>query len=35
MSLDVEDLVITLGGRRVVDGVGFSVPDGARFGIIG
>ncbi|HXH34697.1 MAG TPA: ABC transporter ATP-binding protein [Plantibacter sp.] len=35
MSLEVEDLVITLGGRRVVDGVGFSVPDGARFGIIG
>ncbi|MFZ4894561.1 ABC transporter ATP-binding protein [Plantibacter sp. Mn2098] len=35
MTLDVTDLTIELGGRRVVDGVSFSVPDGARFGIIG
>lgn len=35
MSLDVQDLVVTLGGRRVVDGVSFSVPAGARFGLIG
>ena len=35
MSLEVNDLAITLGGRRVVDGVSFEVPDGARVGIIG
>ncbi|MCR2813518.1 ABC transporter ATP-binding protein [Microbacterium sp. zg.Y1090] len=35
MSLQVQDLVIELGGRRVVDGVSFEVPDSARVGLIG
>ncbi|MFT4228768.1 MAG: ABC transporter ATP-binding protein [Microbacterium sp.] len=35
MSLAVRDLVVELGGRRVVDGVSFDVPDGARVGLIG
>lgn len=35
MSLDVTDLTIDLDGRRVVDGVSFAVPDGARMGLIG
>ncbi|QKJ19947.1 ATP-binding cassette domain-containing protein [Microbacterium hominis] len=35
MSLDVTDLVIEIDGRRVVDGISFSVPDGARVGLIG
>ncbi|ALJ21234.1 ABC transporter ATP-binding protein [Microbacterium sp. No. 7] len=35
MSLVVQDLVVELGGRRVVDGVSFEVPDGARVGLIG
>lgn len=35
MSLVVQDLVIELDGRRVVDGVSFEVEDGARLGIIG
>ncbi|SIT89360.1 ABC transporter ATP-binding protein [Microbacterium sp. RU33B] len=35
MSLRVQDLTIDLGGRRVVDGVTFDVPDGARVGLIG
>ncbi|HET8928868.1 MAG TPA: ABC transporter ATP-binding protein [Microbacterium sp.] len=35
MSLVVQDLVIELSGRRVVDGVSFAVPDGARVGLIG
>ena len=35
MSLEVHDLTIDLGGRRVVDGVSFAVPDGARVGLIG
>ncbi|MHC2999302.1 ATP-binding cassette domain-containing protein [Microbacterium sp. HJ5] len=35
MSLEVRDLTIEIGGRRVVDGIGFSVPDGARVGLIG
>ncbi len=35
MSLVVEDLVIDLGGRRVVDGVSFAVPAGARLGLVG
>ncbi len=35
MSLQVQDLTIDLGGRRVVDGVTFDVPDGARVGLIG
>ena len=32
MSLEVRDLVIEIEGRRVVDGVSFSVPDGAHAG---
>ena len=35
MSLAVTDLVIELGGRRLVDGVSFEVPAGARMGLIG
>ncbi|WP_312676132.1 ABC transporter ATP-binding protein [Microbacterium sp.] len=35
MSLVVRDLVVTIDGRRVVDGVSFDVPDGARVGLIG
>jgi len=35
MSLQVRDLSISIGGRRVVDGVSFDVPDGARVGLIG
>ncbi len=35
MSLSVRDLRIDLGGRPVVDGVSFDVPDGARVGLIG
>lgn len=35
MSLEVTDLVIEINERRVVDGVSFSVPDGARVGLIG
>lgn len=35
MSLVVSDLVIEIDGRRVVDGVSFEVPDGARLGLIG
>lgn len=35
MSLQVHDLVVELDGRRVVDGVSFAVPDGARLGLIG
>jgi peptide/nickel transport system ATP-binding protein len=35
VSLEVRDLVIEIDGRRVVDGVSFSVPDGARVGLIG
>lgn len=35
MSLEVQDLVVEIDGRRVVDGVSFSVPDGARVGLIG
>ena len=35
MSLEVNDLAIELDGRRVVDGVSFAVPDGARVGLIG
>lgn len=35
MSLVVTDLVVEIDGRHVVDGVSFSVPDGARMGIIG
>ena len=35
MSLEVRGLTIDIGGRRVVDGVSFTVPDGARVGLIG
>ena len=35
MTLDVQDLSIEIGGRVVVDGVSFGVPDGARVGLIG
>ena len=35
MSLSVRDLTITIGGRRVVDGVSFDVADGQRVGLIG
>ncbi|PRB64851.1 ATP-binding cassette domain-containing protein [Microbacterium maritypicum] len=35
MSLSVGNLVIEIDGRRVVDGISFEVPDGARLGLIG
>ncbi|MET0297347.1 MAG: ABC transporter ATP-binding protein [Microbacterium sp.] len=35
MSLEVEGLTVDIAGRRVVDGISFSVPDGARVGLIG
>ena len=35
MSLEVQDLVVEIDGRRVVDGVSFDVPDGERVGLIG
>lgn len=35
MSLVVEDLTVEIDGRRVVDGVSFEVPHGARLGLIG
>ncbi|MFY9712570.1 MAG: ABC transporter ATP-binding protein [Microbacterium sp.] len=35
MSLQVEELVVEIDGRRVVDGISFDVPDGARVGLIG
>ena len=35
MSLEVRDLIVDIGGRRVVDGISFDVPDGARVGLIG
>jgi len=35
MTLEVRDLTIDIGDRRVVDGVSFDVPDGARVGLIG
>ena len=35
MSLEVQDLTVDIDGRRVVDGVSFEVPDGARVGLIG
>lgn len=35
MSLVVRDLRIEIGGRAVVDGISFDVPDGARLGLIG
>ncbi len=35
VSLEVQDLTVDIDGRRVVDGVSFEVPDGARVGLIG
>jgi peptide/nickel transport system ATP-binding protein len=35
VSLAVRDLTVTIGGRRVVDGVSFDVADGSRVGLIG
>ncbi|MEZ3159947.1 ABC transporter ATP-binding protein [Microbacterium sp. BWT-B31] len=35
MTLEVQGLTIQIGGRTVVDGVSFDVPDGARIGLIG
>jgi peptide/nickel transport system ATP-binding protein len=35
VSLEVTDLTVDIDGRRVVDGVSFAVPDGARVGLIG
>jgi peptide/nickel transport system ATP-binding protein len=35
VSLQVRGLSIDIDGRRVVDGVSFDVPDGARVGLIG
>ncbi len=35
MTLEVRDLTIDIGARRVVDGISFDVPDGARVGLIG
>ena len=35
MSIEVEGLTVEIAGRRVVDGVSFAVPDGARLGLIG
>jgi peptide/nickel transport system ATP-binding protein len=35
VSLEVQDLTVDIDGRRVVDGVSFQVPDGARVGLIG
>ena len=35
VSLEVQDLTVDIDGRRVVDGVSFAVPDGARVGLIG
>ena len=33
--LEVDDLVVEIGGRRVVDEVSFDVADGGRLGVIG
>ena len=35
MTLEVTGLTVDIGERRVVDGVSFEVPDGARVGLIG
>jgi peptide/nickel transport system ATP-binding protein len=35
VSLVIDDLTVTISGRRVVDGVSLDVPDGARVGLIG
>ncbi|HWV48276.1 MAG TPA: ATP-binding cassette domain-containing protein, partial [Microbacterium sp.] len=33
--LTVSDLVVEIDGRRVIDGISFDVPPGARLGLIG
>ena len=35
MTLEVRDLTVEIDGRRVVDGISFTVPDGGRLGLIG
>ena len=35
MSLEVNDLVVEIGGRRLLDGISFDVADGRRLGLIG
>ncbi len=35
MSLVVDGLTVDIGGRRLIDGISFEVPAGARLGIIG
>ncbi|NRD25652.1 ABC transporter ATP-binding protein [Frigoribacterium sp. VKM Ac-2836] len=35
MSLVIDDLTVTIGDRRLVDGLSLDVPDGARVGLIG
>ena len=35
MSLVVQDLVVEINGRRVIDRISFEIPDGARVGLIG
>jgi peptide/nickel transport system ATP-binding protein len=35
VSLVIDDLTVTIGDRRVVDGLSLDVPDGARVGLIG
>jgi len=35
VSLVIDDLTVTVGDRRVVDGLSLDVPDGARVGLIG
>lgn len=35
MTLIVNDLTVEIDGNRVVDGISFEVPDGARLGLIG
>ena len=34
-ALEVDGLVVDIGGRRVVDGVSFEIADGGRLGVIG
>ena len=35
MSLQVNDLVVEIRGKRVLDGISFEVADGQRLGLIG
>jgi len=35
LTLEVRDLTVEIDGRRVVDGISFTVPDGGRLGLIG